>query len=419
MSRLPRLAARNVARNRRRSRITLAAILLGVAAAVLLRGVNGGFVDFMIRDVVETRTGALQIHRAGYVDSNEGMPLELSMPADPAFIERIRRVPGVKAVAGRIQFAGLITNGLSQTMFAGRAIDPVAEKQVCPRAESEVVAGGAPLSPGDGSAALLGDELAKSFNAGPAGSPPANPSAPAFHELTLSSTSPEGRANSLSVRVNGLTRSAMLFENKRVVTVPLSLAQELLGMRGLVTEYAVAVDDLGDLEQVTERLREALGPQYEVHTWRAIQPFYSDVIAIQRFLIGLISFVLYAIVLTGIANTMLMSVYERVREIGTLLAVGLRRRQILALFLLEAAVLGVLGAAMVAAVGRGIVALLAWKGIPLRVGGGAIDTILRPQVEPAYLAAVGMLAVAGAVLSAAYPAHKASQMNPVDALRAT
>ncbi|HYX92048.1 MAG TPA: FtsX-like permease family protein, partial [Myxococcaceae bacterium] len=161
------------------------------------------------------------------------------------------------------------------------------------------------------------------------------------------------------------------------------------------------------------------GPDYEVHTWRQIQLFYSDIIRVQRFLIGLISFVLYAIVLTGIANTMLMSVYERVREIGTLLAVGLRRRQILALFLIEAAVLGVVGAALGALAGRGLVMLLAWKGIHLNVGGGAIDTLLRPQVEPAYVAVVSALAVVGAVLSAAYPARKASQMNPVDALRAT
>jgi putative ABC transport system permease protein len=418
MSRLPRLAVRNVARNRRRSRVTLAAILVGVAAAVLLRGVNGGFVDFMVRDIVETRTGALQIHRAGYLDNTEGMPLNLSMQADPAFLERIRAVPGVTAVAGRIQFGGLVTNGLTQTMFVGRAIDPVAEKQVCPRSGTEVVAG-SPLSPGDQNAALLGDELAHSFNAAPRGTPPADPSAQAFDVVTLSSTSPEGRANSLSVQVEGLTRSAMLFENKRVVTVPLSVAQELLGMKDRVTEYAVAVRDMSQLETVAERLRRAIGPDYEVHTWRQIQPFYSDIIRVQRFLIGLISFVLYAIVLTGIANTMLMSVYERVREIGTLLAVGLRRRQILALFLIEAAVLGVVGAALGALAGRGLVMLLAWKGIHLNVGGGAIDTLLRPQVEPAYVAVVSALAVVGAVLSAAYPARKASQMNPVDALRAT
>jgi putative ABC transport system permease protein len=418
MSRLPLLAVRNVARNRRRSRITLAAILVGVSAAILLRGVNGGFVDFMIRDIVETRTGALQVHRAGYRDSNEGMPLTLSMQADPAFVERLRAVPGVAAVAGRIQFGGLVTNGVSQTMFVGRAIDPAAEKQVCPRSGADVVAG-VPLSPEDGSGALLGDELARSFNAAPRGTPPADPSAQAFEEVTLSSTSPEGRANSLSVRVSGVTRSAMLFENKRVVAVPLSVAQDLLGMRDRVTEYAIAVRDMSELDAVAERLRQAIGPDYEVHTWREIQPFYSDIIRIQRFLIGLISFVLYAIVLTGIANTMLMSVYERVREIGTLLAVGLRRRQILALFLFEAAVLGVLGAALGALAGHALVALLAWKGIHLHVGGGAIDTLLRPQVEPSYIAVVAAIAVLGAVLSAAYPARKASQMNPVDALRAT
>jgi putative ABC transport system permease protein len=419
MSRLPALALRNVARNRRRSRITLGAILIGVAASVMLRGMNGGFVDFMVRDVVETRIGALQVHRAGYQDDYEGMPLALNMPADPAFVEKIRTVPGVTAVAGRIQFAGLVTNGLSQTMFVGRGIDVEAERQVCPRSGKDIVAGGAPLGPGDRSAAVLGNELAQSFNAVPAGTVNAASAVPAFHTVTLSSASPEGRANSLSFAVRGLSRSAMLFENKRVLTVSLADAQALLGLEGRVTEYAVAADDLSNLEAIAARVRTALGPEYEVHTWRQLQPFYSDVIRIQRFLIGLISFVLYAIVLTGIANTMLMSVYERVREIGTLLAVGLRRRQVLTLFLIEAAVLGVVGALIGAVVGRGLVGLLAWKGIHLQVGGGAIDTLLRPQVEPLYIAIVAVIAVIGAVIAAAYPAFKASRMNPVDALRAT
>lgn len=416
MSRLPGLALRNVARNRRRSRITLAAILVGVTAITVLNGVRRGFVDLLVRDVVRGRVGALQIHRAGYMENLEGMPLDLNMPNDPAFMARIEKIPGVSAVTPRINFAGLVTNGISQTMFVGRGLDMGREAKVCPNTGFDLDEGGQLLAPGDVGVALLGTELAHSFNAAPKGTPPKG-DGPSFNVVTLSASSPEGRANSLSVDVKGLTRSVFAFENKRVVTVPLPLAQELLGMQGKVTEYAVSVESLDEIDAVAERLKAELGPKFEVSPWWEVQPFFRDVISVQQFLLGIISFVLFVIVLTGIANTMLMSVYERVREIGTLLAVGLRRRQILLLFLLESLVLGLLGGTLGALVGRAVVGVMAAVGLPFKMPASSTVSMLRPEVSVAFMAAAVVVATVGALVSAAYPAWKASRMNPVDALR--
>jgi putative ABC transport system permease protein len=413
MSSFLRLAVRNVARNRRRSLITLSAVLLGVTAVLVARGITDGFLRLMVEDVVLGRTGALQIHPAGYLASVEALPLEPSLPYDEALLSRIQAVPGVAGVSGRLVFSGLVSNGVSQTTFLGRGLDPARERQAVPRFGFEVRAGGRVLAPGDHAHALLGSELARSFQVVPSGLSEEGKGS----RVTLAASSPRGRANSLDVSVEGLTESSLPFENKRVVAVPLKLAQELLGMEGRVTELAVAVEELGELEQVAEGLRAALGPAYEVHTWQELQPFVRDIIRRQKFILAVISSILFVIILTGIINTMLMSVFERVREIGTLLAVGVRRRQVLGLFLLEAAVLGLGGGVGGVGLGGAVVGALGRWGIPIDNLGTGGPIILRPEVDPFFAGMAFAIAVLGAVVAAAWPAWKASRLNPVDALR--
>ncbi len=405
LSRLPSLAVRNVSRNRRRSAITLAAILLGVLVISLLRGVTNGFIGLMVEDVVEGRTGAIQVHRSGYLDTLEGNPTKLNMPYSPELMAQLLKVPGVTGVVGRIQFTGLVGNGSSQTMFVGRGLDPVKEKEVCPRSGAEVKPGGQPLAKGDDAVALVGYELAQSFRLFPGGS------------VNLATSSPEGRANAMDLRVKGLSASSLPFENKRVVTVPLQTAQALVGLEGKVTEYALSIAELSKVEEVAAAVRAALGPAYEVHTWPKLQPLIRDLINRQTYVLSGVAVVLFVIVLTGIINTMLMSVFERVREIGTMLAVGVRRRQILLLFILEAGVIGAVGGTGGALTGQLILRVLAVVGIPIKLAGTSSESLLRPAVSGGFVALSVAVALFGALLAAAYPAWRASRLNPVDALR--
>jgi putative ABC transport system permease protein len=374
----------------------------------------------MVDDVVQGKTGALQVHPAGYVDNIDALPLEPSIPYDESVLARVRAVPGITGVTGRIQFSGLVSNGLSQTMFVGRGLDVATEKQAVPRAGFDVLPGGRALADGDFAHAILGNELAASFHAvTPARKAKAADAEGLVDRVTLASSSPKGRANSLDVSVEGLNTSSLPFENKRVVTVPLKLAQELLGLPGRVTELAVSVDDLEHLDRIAGELRTALGPQYEVHTWQELQPFVRDIISRQRYVMGLISVILFVIIITGIINTMLMSVFERVREIGTMLAVGMRRRQVVALFVMEGAVLGLVGGILGALVGGAVTLWLGHRGILLPAPGAVADSIIRPSVTLLYLVrAVGMATV-GASLAALWPAYRAARLRPVEALAHT
>ena len=121
--------------------------------------------------------------------------------------------------------------------------------------------------------------------------------------------------------------------------------------------------------------------------------------------------------LAGIINTMLMSVFERVREIGTLLAVGVRRAQVMQMFLIEAAVIGAVGGLLGAVLGRLVVFGFAVKGIAFQLSGVSGSNVLRPFVTAGFTLGAVAVALLGAVGAALWPAFRASRLNPVEALR--
>src|SRR5207244_10474968 len=128
-------------------------------------------------------------------------------------------------------------------------------------------------------------------------------------------------------------------------------AQALLRMEGRATEVAVAVYNIDEADAVAARIQAALGDEYEAASWHKVMPAVDDIIQIQNSFLGTIIYVFLFVAMIGIANAMVMNVLERTREIGTMMAVGTRRAQIMQLFLSEAALLGLLGGIAGAAAG--------------------------------------------------------------------
>ncbi|MBI5494454.1 MAG: ABC transporter permease [Deltaproteobacteria bacterium] len=399
------LAFRGLVRNRGRSLLTLLAITVGVGVVIFGSAFGEGVVDTMVQQVVNARAGALQVHRKGYMDSMDAAPLKLDLPDSGAVLEATRSTPGVRAVTRRIRFGGMLNNGTRSSMVMGAGLDPVEEFAVCPDRRAEVPETGTHVRADADHGAVLGGELARSYGVKPGDT------------LTVTAAGREGAVNALDIDVVGLTRGAAALESKRQLMVPLSHAQGLLGMPGRVTEYVVAVDDLRQLHDVQARLSARLGPEYEVHSWEQVMPFLYGTVGRMRMILGGVSLVLFVMVVFGVINTMLMSVYERVREIGTMLAVGMRRGQVLRLFLLEAAALGLVGGGLGAVLGLAATLYYSGAGIVISPPGSVVQQVVRPEASPAVALAAVAVAMVGALLAAAYPAARAARMNPVDALR--
>ncbi|MHB8873931.1 MAG: ABC transporter permease, partial [Myxococcaceae bacterium] len=418
MKELFKLAVRNLARNRRRTLITLAALVLGVGAMVAVRGFINGMQRSFIDNLVEGQLGAVQVHREGYRDNVLASPLTLDMEDTQALRQKILSVPGVKAVTPRIWFGAMISTPdkpvpegreptgaeLGRTsFFMATAIEPSTDALVLPKRAGWIDRGLTIPGP-DSDALLLGSEFADGL--GTPLVPPGSPRPPEAEWPALLSPDRDGSLNGANVVVGGTLKSAAPGDRK-FGYVALGTAQKVLRMEGRVTEYAIAIDSLDDAEEVRDGVALALGKGYEVHTWKQLVPFITQLFGTQDFVFGIASAIFLLVVLLGIVNAMLMSVLERVREIGTMLAVGMRRRQVVTMFILEGLVLGLLGGLVGAALGAAGVAFMHHVGVPLPAPGSSAPLSIYPFVTAGYLArAVGM-ASAGSALAALWPARRA------------
>ncbi len=406
MSALVSMAFRNVLRNRRRTLITLAALTVGVTAVGVIRGVLNGLQATIVNTTIESSLGALQIHRTGYLANVLSTPLSLDFEWNDALAQKVKSVKGVTAAAPRIQFAGSVTvdtqspDDTPEAMFfAASAVDPSLEAAVTPR-RAQIFTPGTTF---DDAHLVLGDSLAAAFGA------------KAGTRVILLAPDRDGSLNGELSEVGGAMRAIMPGEMK-VAVVPLSLAQKLLRMEGRVTEVAVAVDSLDRLDAVAAELRAALGPDYEVHGWKELAPERATIMGFQTAVSAIVSFVFLMLMLLGVANTMLMSVLERTREVGTMMAVGVTRASVMTLFLLEALVMGALGAAAGLALSGAIVFALSLKGINFTPPNATMPLDVFPFLTAPYTALTLTAAVVGSVLFALYPAWRASRLRPVQAL---
>jgi len=399
--RLLAMAWRNLQRNRQRTLLAALTVLFGVLCCVVLQGLSNAFVSSLIAVKVEAKLGAVHVFRRGYFAADD--PLRMSLPWDPALVARIRQIPGVTAVAPRIEFDGLLSNGAEGTMFQATAIDPSLEYQVCPKRRQQVAPGSLPLVSDRASDVLIGKTLADALLADRGAT------------LVMQASGPHASTNALDVEIRGFLPTIDAVESRRVALVDLKLAQDLLRMPQQVTSYVIGIADLQQAKSIAASLRRALGEGYEVTTWAELDPGTKTRVLTAEYAFFLVALMLFVLAAAGIVNIMLMAVYERVREIGTMLSLGTRRSQITILFLWEAGLLGVLAATVGAALGSALVYLLGQRGIVGPMAGGD-PMILHPWVSIEFVAAAVACAGIGAIGAGLYPAWQAARLRPVEAL---
>ncbi len=408
------IASRNLLRYRRRTLLTLLLIVIGMVAVLLFIAVAGSFKSMMVGQITDSILGHLQVHRKGYVASIDSLPLNLNMK--PAMVAKaedtLKANPAVETWSPRVKFGGMYSNFAETTSIRVTGIDPARETATVPMLQSRLVDGrkdGALVEKGQIVIPLL---LARGMKT------------KVGDTVVVVATNRDGSVNGKTFIVRGILES-ISGPSGRDGYIHIDDARELLRMsEPEVSEIAVRLKDFSRLGKAARQVEEALQgltgneggkPALEMHTWDQLSPFATLARMIDMLTL-FIKIMLVSIVLVSVMNVMIMAVFERIREIGTIAAIGTPPGRILSLFLAEGLMLGVVGT-----VSGVLLSLAAIFGInvwrPTFAFGQQQDLVMAPTIAAGDVLTIAVLVVAVAVIASLQPAWKASRMDPITALR--
>ena len=397
------LAWRNTFRHHTRTAIALLAITFGLVALVLA----GGFVQWIFwatREAsIQNGLGHIQVVRPGYRDSGTADPRGYLLPETSPALSSIESAPQVKAVVPRLNFGGLVSLGDVTLSFVAEGVD--AEKENGAGWFTKIVQGES-LSAADSKGILLGMGLADNLGA------------KVGDTIVLLVSSASGGINAVEGHVRGVFATEAKAFDDVAVRLPIGLAREVLKVSGSNT-WVVVLNRTEQTNDVLGQLRTNLASaKLEFLPWFDLSDFYVKTVALLSSQMNFVRLLIGLIIVLSISNMLIMNVLERTGEIGTLMAMGSTRRDVMKLFLTEGLLLGVLGGTIGLLVGLALAWIISEVGIPMppppgrSAGYSAQIRLTLGTVAGAVSVAVGTTA-----LAAVFPAWKASRLVIVDALR--
>ena len=399
------LALRSLLRQPRRTAIALSAIGFGVIALLLA----GGFMEWifwaMREAAIQSQLGHIQIVRTDYLERGAADPYRYFMPERGAEQRYLEGVDHVREVVPQVNFSGLISHGDATVSFIAQGVDPAKEAVF---SRGLTITGGEALSPGHAQGILLGEGLAANLGASPGDT------------VVLLTTTASGGINAIEGKVQGIFFTANKEFDDAALRLPLGLAQSLLQVQG-VHRWLLMLDETDRTDAVASRIQAhfaAEGAQLEAVPWYRLADFYNKTVALFSRQLGVVAIIIGLIIVLSISNTLIMSVLERTREIGTLLALGNRRREVLGLYVAEGLWLGVIGGLAGVLIGVALAQIISSVGIPMPPPPGMKRGYSGEiMLTGSLIVGVLLLAVVSTLLASLYPAWKASRMVIVDALR--
>ncbi|BCL61416.1 multidrug ABC transporter substrate-binding protein [Desulfomarina profundi] len=403
---------RNLLRYKRRTLLTSTLITLGVMAVLLFISVSGSFKALMIGQITDSMMGHLQIHHKGYLASMDSLPLNLNLNGRQ--IQKVAEIlednEAVDAYSMRVKLGAMFSNFNETTNIRLTAMNPEMELQAMPMLEERILKGRREGLLGKGEI-LIPELIARGMKV------------KIGDAIVLVATNKDGSVNGQQFIVRGIV-GRISGPGGRDGYIRLNDAKSLLRMDGNeISEIAVRLKNMDNLQPVFQSLKSKLSavknrkgkPVFEIHTWDKMSPFskIANMIDLMTFFIKIM---LVSIVLVSIMNVMIMSVYERINEIGTIAAIGTQPGRIMALFVTEGFLLGILGTLVGVVLSLFTIGGLNYIGISFDFGRQE-GLLLAPTIGAGDVLMVVGIVIGIAVLGSLQPAWKAAKMDPITALR--
>lgn len=398
-----KLALRNIIRKKTHTAMTLAAVVCGVVGLILA----GGWVQDIFRQLgealIHSQTGHLQVYKQGFHAAGSRTPEKFLIADAQKVKQEITAAAGVDMVMARLNFSGLLNNGRSDLPIIGEGVEPDNEARL---GSFVRVVEGRRLADQDKFGIELGRGLAKSLKLKPGDS------------VNILANTLDGALNNLEFEVVGVFQSFSNDYDARAVKVPLAAAQELLATQG-VNALVVLLKNTPDTGLMAAQFRaQFAGVNLEVKTWVELNDFYEKTVDLYKRQFGVLQLIILFMVLLGVANSVNMSVFERVGEFGTMMSLGNRRSHVTRLILTEAFLLGLLGGIVGVALGVILALAISAVGIPMPPPPNAdIAYTARILITPLALFVSFAIGFAATVLAAVLPARRVARTPIVDALR--
>ena len=387
--------------------LTLSSLAIALLLLILFDSYYGGLDLTTFQTLIDYETAHLKFYPQGYKEDIDNLPIETAF--DPApILSILRSDPLVKSAAPRIIFRSSLSNGIYQLPVMGMAVDPAQDETVFTMKQS-VIEGEYLVNSEE--AVALGADIAKDFNAG------------VGDILTILCRTKYDTYQALDFPVKGLIRSNDYAIDYNAAIITLGAAQKALDLGRGVTEVDVRLKDINQIPAFKKKYADRF-PGLELWSWREVAEdviAHSEAHATTRY----VTFAAIIIIaLIGISNTILLAAFERTREIGMLAAMGMKRRQIVGLFVLEGTLIGVVGSAIGCFLGFLLVAfwttrfgfdlsfaMKSWGNVGFR------NLIFKGAWNLELILQIFIFGIVVSLLSSIYPAFVASRMQPTEALR--
>lgn len=397
------LAWRNLWRNYRRTLIMLAAIAVGVWAMVFMAALMRGMTDQMVRNGLQTLPGEVQIHQHNY--RLDPSVVNSMAPPSGELLAALQRPP-VMAWAARVRVPAVISSERGSRSITLLGVDPPAEQALGSLPEEIMEGRGSEAV--DDKGLVIGASLARRLETG------------LGKRVVVMSQDPDNNLVERGVRVVGIYRARLQSNEDRFVYAGREVVQELLGIGDAVSEIALTANDYRHVGSWYPRIAAAAGAQLEVLPWTELDSFLGSMLAVQDGFTLVFMVVVFLALSFGLVNTLVMAVFERVREIGLMQALGMRPGLVLGQIVLESFYLLCLGLllgnllalATIAPLKGGIDISSVAQGMEMM----GMSATLYPVLQLTDMLMSTAVVIILGLLASLAPAWRASRLDPVAAL---